>query len=500
MTIMRLLNVGFVAGMLFVANVANCQSNLVLLVSQSGDYIGQGQTYVTTNPADFSVSSDVWGLDIGAFGFDIWAEGPGGAALMVGSYTNAERDPFNGSAPGLSIFGNGRGCNTLCGSFQIYELDTDGSGNITHLWLTFTQYCECGTAPMTGEIRYNSQLAPPAPVPRTLRVPADYPTIQTAITAASVLTSDTVLVSPGVYNESVNFNGKAALLISANGPTVTVIKPPAGSSAISFVSGETTNSIVSGFTLTNGDAGVSVSGSSPTISSNVIVNCGTGVACYSTSPIIMDNVISNSSGSAIFLFDCDSPLLAGNALVSNQGGGVNMYVAGSPTIINNLIQGNTGDGITMPVQCDADIVQNVIVGNTGDGIDALVPAVARGPWVVNNTIVGNGGIGILEYGYVSSCEIINNIVIGNPALSNGPWYGGSPSIIQNNDFYSAEGNVFEGGVVTNLNGIDGNISTNPFFACMPSGDFHLLAGSPCIDAGTSGAPELPTVDFAGNPR
>ena len=47
MKIMRFLNAGFVAGMLFVANVASGQSNLVLLISQSGDYIGQGQTYVT---------------------------------------------------------------------------------------------------------------------------------------------------------------------------------------------------------------------------------------------------------------------------------------------------------------------------------------------------------------------------------------------------------------------------------------------------------------------
>jgi hypothetical protein len=36
MKIMRLLSVGFVAGMLFIANVASGQSNLVLPVSQSG--------------------------------------------------------------------------------------------------------------------------------------------------------------------------------------------------------------------------------------------------------------------------------------------------------------------------------------------------------------------------------------------------------------------------------------------------------------------------------
>ena len=495
---MRLLNVGFVAGMLFVANVANCQSNLVLLISQSGDWVGQGQTYVTTAPADFSVSSDVWGLDIGAFGFDIWAEGPGGAALMVGSYTNAERDPFNGSAPGLSIFGNGRGCNTLCGSFQIYELDTDGSGNITHLWLTFTQYCECFMAPMTGEIRYNSQLAPAAPMPKTIHVPADYPTIQAAINAASVLTSDTMLVSPGVYNESVNFNGKAALLISANGPNETLINPPAGSAAITFSSGETTNSVVCGFTITNG--GISVSFSSPTIISNTMVNCGTAVNSYFGSPNVIDNFIIGGGGSGVYLGGAGNALIQGN-IIENNGGGIGMNSSGSPTIINNLIEGNSGDAIGMINECDANIIQNIIMKNEADGISAAPIYGTPGPFILNNTISGNGGTGIYISNEDSGSEIINNIVEGNPAIdielydiniTNLP-------VIYDNDFYSINGNIYSG-VMTNLSGIGGNISTNPFFACLPSGDFHLLAGSPCIDAGTNGAPQLPTVDFDGNPR
>ena len=75
----------------------------------------------------------------------------------------------------------------------------DDLGNITDCWLTFTQYCECAAVALTGEIRYNSHLAPPAPVPRTLHVPGDYPTIQAAINAASLLTSDTVLVTNGTY-------------------------------------------------------------------------------------------------------------------------------------------------------------------------------------------------------------------------------------------------------------------------------------------------------------
>src|ERR1017187_7491214 len=219
MKIMRLLNVGFVAGMLFVANVANCQSNLVLFISSPGDYIGQGQTYVTENLSDFSVAESSGTITVSAFGFNFNFSGSNWTALTVGTYSNSSRFPFGG--PSLDIYGNGRGCNNDCGSFQVLEIHTDGSGQVDRLWIVYSNQCECFMAPMTGEIRYQSQLAPAAPMPKTIHVPADYPTIQAAINAASILTSDTVLVSPGVYNESVNFNGKAALLVSAKGPAQT---------------------------------------------------------------------------------------------------------------------------------------------------------------------------------------------------------------------------------------------------------------------------------------
>lgn len=491
---MNLLRLGFFAGILLIAQLAHCQSNLVLLASQPGDYIGGGETYVTTNATDFSLSGTPSLVTVDAFGFTIQFASTN---LSVGPYTNATRYPFNGSGPGLTVYGNGRGCNDVCGNFNILEMHVNSGGQVDRFWLTFTQYCECSSTALTGEIRYNSQLAPVTPVPQTIHVPADYPTIQAAINAANILASDTVLVAPGVYNEAVNFNGKAISLVSAEGPAETIIKPPAGSSAFTFSSGETTNSVVSGFTITNG--GISVSSSSPTIISNVLENCGTGVYSYFGSPNVINNLIINNSGDGVDLDGADTALIQGN-IIENNGGGIGMDASGSPTVIDNLIQNNEGTAIGMINECDVNIIQNVIANNAGDGINAAVPSGARGPWAINNTIVGNTGNGIWEDGFPGSGEIINNIVSGNPALNISPWYGLAPPTIQFNDFYSADGNIYAGGIVTNLSGIDGNISANPLFACLPDSDFQLLAGSPCIDAGTNGAPDLPTVDFAGNPR
>src|SRR5205823_3389914 len=49
-------------------------------------------------------------------------------------------------------------------------------------------------------------------------------------------------------------------------------------------------------------------------------------------------------------------------------------------------------------------------------------------------------------------------------------------------------------------GTNGNLELNPYLACEPSGDFHLLSGSPCIDAGTNVQGYLPATDFDGHPR
>jgi hypothetical protein len=46
----------------------------------------------------------------------------------------------------------------------------------------------------------------------------------------------------------------------------------------------------------------------------------------------------------------------------------------------------------------------------------------------------------------------------------------------------------------------GNLHADPKFVNGPGGDFHLQAGSPCIDHGTNSAPCMSTEDYAGKPR
>ena len=149
-----------VAGFFLASDALRAQSNLVAFYSFPRDYLGQGGTYYTTNTAEFTVAGTATLLRVAAFGFEAYFEVAFGVDLVVGRYTNATRWPFNSDSPGLSISGNGRGCNTVCGDFEIRELGINEAGEMDRLWVTFTQQCECFGAPLSGKIRYRSQLAP----------------------------------------------------------------------------------------------------------------------------------------------------------------------------------------------------------------------------------------------------------------------------------------------------------------------------------------------------
>jgi len=488
---------GSLVALLLSAGVARAQTNLALLISQPGDWIGQGGTYVTTNETQIGISGLALTVTVSAFGFNMIFDAPGQNYLGVGTYSNAVRYPFNGGSPGLDVSGNGRGCNGVCGTFEILEIGTDGSGNVNHFWATFTETCECSDPPLRGEVRYHSQLAPPEALPRTLHVPADYPTITAAISNASLLAVDTVLVAPGAYSEGVSFSGKSLRLMSEGGSAQTFL-----TGGVSFSGGESPDTLLAGFTITNGGGPVFVGGGSPTIVSNLITSSGGhGIYCEGGSPVIRNNEIVGCAGAAVVLSFTGTPLVEGNLMATN---GVGMYVfsAGTAVLRNNIIRRNGAAGIDMTITSfnamDVAIIQNLIVENTGNGIVWELTA-GLGALVVNNTIARNGAAGISADGYDATSQILNNIVVGSPALSVGSSGDGLPPIIQYNDFYSPSGPACTG-LVTNLAGIGGNLSANPLFTCAPANDYRLLAGSPCTDAGTNGAPQLPATDLNGGTR
>ncbi len=86
-----------------------------------------------------------------------------------------------------------------------------------------------------------------------INVPLDQPTIQAGIDAASP--GDTVLVADGTYYENINFLGKAITVTSVNGPASTTIDGSSTGNVVTFQSHEGRDSLLEGFTITNGASG-----------------------------------------------------------------------------------------------------------------------------------------------------------------------------------------------------------------------------------------------------
>lgn len=205
-----------------------------------------------------------------------------------------------------------------------------------------------------------------------LRVPQEYSTIQSAIEAA--IAGDTVLVSPGIYRENINYAGKdivvgSLFLTTGNKQYLveTVISPDSGS-VVTFVNQETLNAVLCGFTITGGTgtvidstrigfvggAGILIRDASPEIRSNLITYNSTWPACF-------------GFGGGIAIMDSANPLIVRNAITANDvfgpcthllyfGGGIwidstsNPVIGGSLENANDIYANDAADGIQIYFQ------------------------------------------------------------------------------------------------------------------------------------------------------
>ena len=145
--------------------------SFVSLSSDDGDFVGAGLDYLYTN-ADSILTVTASGglLSVGIDGDELWSgefQLPDTyTELEVGTFENLTRYPFHDAAiGGLSWSGEGRGCNTLTGSFIIDSVTYD-AGTLTDIELSFVQFCEGGSPALSGTLRYDADdpTVPPGPV------------------------------------------------------------------------------------------------------------------------------------------------------------------------------------------------------------------------------------------------------------------------------------------------------------------------------------------------
>jgi hypothetical protein len=140
------------------------------MVSDAGDYIGQGRTWdyneanMTLVPAGNFQNGASFALTSGSEWWYLDFAGGNNEPLHMGLYKGATRFPFNSTGPGLDVSGNGRGCNTLTGEFNVLQVEYGPTGIPTTFWATFEQHCEGGVPALRGELCFGKGVVTPVTI------------------------------------------------------------------------------------------------------------------------------------------------------------------------------------------------------------------------------------------------------------------------------------------------------------------------------------------------
>ncbi len=180
-------------------------------------------------------------------------------------------------------------------------------------------------------------------------------------------------------------------------------------------------------------------------------------------------------------------IISGNQTTGHGGGGIAGYhgLITNCTITGNSVEGRYGQGGGV-FDCSGVITNCVISANSAS--DGAGMSMCYGPVtnciISENSATEGGGLSGCS-GPITNCTIINNYALygygGGLDYCNGPitnciiWGNSLPQIYHTNlvKFSDVQGG-FAG---------EGNIDIDPGFAL--AGDYHLMPGSACIDAGTN---------------
>ena len=219
-----------------------------------------------------------------------------------------------------------------------------------------------------------------------------------------------------------------------------------------------------------------------TFSTNQATVDGGGMYNYSSVPDLSSCTFYDNSandGGGLYNSNGSSPTLTGCTFSSNQatGSGGGMY---------NIDSSNT-DSYNCTFYDTSALYGGGVCNN--DSTPTLLNCTLYG-----NTATWEGG-GIANYS--ADPTVTNCIISGNTANDGGGIYANDSSspVIDYNDVLSNTGGNYYG-----CSAGAHDIATDPLFVNAGAGNFHLTAGSPCIDVGDNSAPSLPATDFEGDTR
>ncbi len=284
----------------------------------------------------------------------------------------------------------------------------------------------------------------------------------------------------------------------------------------------------------NGGYGYDIGGEGDSVPGNAGTGSGGGIYCDNNSRPMITNCFFNNNN-AIGGDGGDGGYTAPDG-GNGYGGGIYStlsLVIANCTFNSNSVTGGiggstwiagSGDGGTANgggLYCtDSQVVANsLFFGNSANGGDGGVDEYTPG----NGSDGNGGGLYCINSQPISNCTFYNNVATGGAGWQ-GEYYSGSDGIGNGGALFCDSSQILTNSILwdnipdqlsghdcSNVSycdiqdgvceGINGNISLDPLFADPANGNYHLLPGSPCIDAGDSNdVPTDITTDLDGRPR
>ena len=284
--------------------------------------------------------------------------------------------------------------------------------------------------------------------------------LKTAVQRTDIVGGGTIHVGAGTYSEVADSTSVNAVIVVTN--SISIIGDPAAPESVIVKRNTSVNNRM--FYVNHSDAvvsGITIRGGNPTTSSL----SGNGGNVYLIAGTISDCIITNGSANGAW----------------NTGGG-NVCMTGGRVMRCRIVKGSSAqcNEWGMPgggVRITGGVLENCIVANNSASY-AGVYITGTSARVINCTVVNNVGTesGGINAKSSAAGQVVNCLMYGNTASKDETGHAHVWSGASINNFVNCAGD---------LDGDANILSAGESFRNLAAGDFRLIAGSPCIDAGSA---------------